>query len=308
MFVFPYFLKRALRQGVYREYKNHKRNDTAIKGTVDIGRHVAKNTPFVGQIAYTSREYSHDNYMTQLIRHTIEFMRTKKYGEAVLHTNRETMENVQTILEHTSSYNSQERNYILHKNLRPKRHPYYTAYEPLQHLCLQILRMETIKYGDREDEICGILFDGAWLWEEYVYTLLRHHGFKHPENKKGKKGIYLFDDKSGVRYPDFYKDDFVLDAKYKRLGNCKSVSEVDRNDIHQIISYLACLQAKKGGFIAPLEKAQTEIPTKTVRGILASLSIFGIEISKNTNSYADFCKEMAEKENVFLDQLWRMEH
>ena len=53
-----------------------------------------------------------------------------------------------------------------------------------------------------------------------------------------KGGIYLFDDHSGIRYPDFYKDDMVLDAKYKRLGSYDKVSKLDRNDVHQVIAYI----------------------------------------------------------------------
>ena len=70
--------------------------------------------------------------------------------------------------------------------------------------------MEEVKYGESSDEICGILFDGAWLWEEYVNTILSNHGFKHPENKLHKGGIYLFDDHSGIRYPDFYRTIWCL--------------------------------------------------------------------------------------------------
>ena len=49
-------------------------------------------------------------------------------------------------------------------------------------------------------------------------------GFIHPENKSGKGGFYLFDDNTGLRYPDFYKEGTVLDAKYKRLGDYSRVA------------------------------------------------------------------------------------
>ena len=81
MFMFPYFLKSALRQGVYREYQNYQHNDAHVKGTIDISRHIVRNVPFVGNIAYFTREYSQDNDITELIRHTIEFMKTKKYAD-----------------------------------------------------------------------------------------------------------------------------------------------------------------------------------------------------------------------------------
>ena len=65
MFMFPYFLKTAMRQGIYREYQNYRYNDAHLKGTVDVGRHIARNTPFVGDFAYSTREYSYDNNMTE---------------------------------------------------------------------------------------------------------------------------------------------------------------------------------------------------------------------------------------------------
>lgn len=304
MFLFPYFLKAALRQGVYREYQTFKHNDVNLKGTIDVGRHISKNVPFIGNIAYSTREYSHDNAMTELVRHTIEFMRAKHYGQSVLSVDNETIENIKTIIEHTPSYDKNERNSIVNKNLRTKIHPYYTAYQPLQTLCIQILRMEEVKYGGSNDEICGILFDGAWLWEEYVNTILREIGFHHPENRRHKGGIYLFDDHSGVRYPDFYNDELVLDAKYKRLGSYDTVSKVDPNDVHQVMAYLTALKLNKGGFVAPLEHKQAKIPTSPIKGTNSSLSIFGIEISKTVSSYTDFSKEMKEKETEFIASLY----
>lgn len=303
MFMFPYFLKAAMRQGVYREYQNYQHNDAKLKGTIDIDRHITKNIPFIGKIAYSTREYSYDNNMTELIRHTIEFMKTRKYGQAVLNIDRETMENVNTIIEHTPLYNRNDRNSIINKNLRMKAHPFYTEYRPLQTLCLQILRMEEVKYGESEEDICGILFDGAWLWEEYVNTILCEYGFIHPENRLHKGGIYLFEGRGGIRYPDFYKDDMVLDAKYKRLGSYDKVSKVNPDDVHQVMAYMSALHVSKGGFIAPLEKRQDTIPTSRILGTSSSLYIFGIEISKSSSSYADFCEQMKERENTFIQSI-----
>lgn len=303
MFMFPGSLANALRQGVYKEYRSYKRNDTRITGVLEFGRHLANNVPFNGNIAYTAREYSYDNDMTQLIRHTIEFMKTKQYGLSVLNRNYGTIENVKTIVEYTPSYQRNERLHVVNKNLRQKVHPYYSGYQPLRSLCLQILRMEEIRYGESDDEISGILFDGAWLWEEYVNTLLCHQGFLHPENRKKTGRICLFTDGSGFRYPDFYKDNIVLDAKYKRLGDYRDVAKIGRDDIHQMISYIVCLQANMGGFVAPLKYKQPFIPKKKIKGTSATLSIFGIEISKNAGSYASFCKEMEKLEADFLHSL-----
>ena len=125
----------------------------------------------------------------------------------------------------------------------------------------------------------------------------------HPQNKLHKGGIYLFDDHSGIRYPDFYKDDMVLDAKYKRLGSYDKVSKVGGDDLHQVIAYLSPLHATRGGFVAPLEHKQEKVPTSHLKGKDATLSIFGIEISKNASSYADFCNHMQAMETTFVESL-----
>lgn len=305
MFMFPHFLNAALNQGVYREYQHYKYNNAHVRGTIDVGRHIEKNNPFVGKIAYSTREYSYDNNITQLIRHTIEFIKTRKYGSAILRANRDCIENVKIIMNNTASYNKSHRNSVISKNLRVKSHPYYTEYKPLQILCLQILRMEEMKYGDKDKELCGILFDGAWLWEEYVNMVLRNFdmGFKHPENKENKDAIYLFEGNSGRRFPDFYKDGFVLDAKYKRLGSYKKVSDVDRDDVHQIITYMHCLKSPRGGFVAPLESKQQKVPTSRLKDSSETISIFGIEINQTAQTYDEFCQAMAENEKTFVDSL-----
>lgn len=303
LFMFPYLLKRAMRQGIYREYQRFHHNDAKLRGSIDVVRHLTRNMPFMGNIAYSAREYSLDNNVTELIRHIIEYVKTKKFGHAILNIDSETKDNVNTIIGCTPLYNRVDRNIIISKNLRMKTHPYYSAYRSLQLICLQILRMEDMKYGEGEDQIYGILFDGAWLWEEYVNTVLSKYGFVHPENKKNRGGIYLFEGNSGIRFPDFYRDDLVLDAKYKRLGSYNKVSEVGRDDVHQLIAYMSALNVERGGFVSPLSAPQVKVPTSRLKGKTSKISIFGIEISKTAISYKDFCNDMGRMESEFLSSL-----
>ena len=36
-----------------------------------IAQHIKMNTPFIGKIAYSQREFSFDNHLMQLVRHTM---------------------------------------------------------------------------------------------------------------------------------------------------------------------------------------------------------------------------------------------
>ena len=209
--LFPYFLNKALVQGLYKEYRRNEYNDCNLRGTIDISRHIKCNVPFNGRVAYRTREFSYDNHVTQLIRHTVEYIRTKRLGEMVLHTNVDTQENVFQIVSATSTYQKQDRLQVIKSNLRPVVHPYYTQYVPLQKLCLKILSHERLRYGQNKDEIYGILFDVSWLWEEYLNTLLVPLGFKHPNNRQNTGGVWLgyslIENKrrnAFLRYPDFY--------------------------------------------------------------------------------------------------------
>ena len=171
---------------------------------------------------------------------------------------------------------------------------------------MQILRMEGVRYGKDEKELSGVLFDGAWLWEEYVYTIIKDLNFLHAENKLRKGEISIFDDNTGKRYPDFYiENDIVLDAKYKRLEKYNEVGKVNRDDIHQIVTYIVAVNAKRGGFIVPLQNEQSSVPTSHLKHLGTPISIFGLEISKTSTSYEEFCREMKVTEKRFVESLMR---
>ena len=86
LYLFPLYLKKAINQGIYKQYITRKYNDANVKGVIDINRHIRNNEPFNSRIAYNSREYSYDNDVTQLIRHTIEFIKNYKGGGDILNT------------------------------------------------------------------------------------------------------------------------------------------------------------------------------------------------------------------------------
>lgn len=255
IYMFIHFFQKAIRQGIYKSYQKREYNDANVRGVIDINRHIRKNIPFGGKIAYRMREYSYDNNLTQLIRHTIEYINSKNRG--ILNINEELKISILQMIEATSSYDKNKRQNIINKNLKKLNHPYFYEYEPLRKICVQILRHEEIKYGREEDKIYGILFDGAYLWEEYIWTILKDLDFKHPQNKLGTDGINLLDNGWRV-YPDFYNDNkknnnnkIVLDTKYKRLN--RDNENIDSNDKHQIISYVYTLGAQIGGFVYPCE-------------------------------------------------------
>ena len=306
IYLFPAFLKRAMRQGLYKEYQTREYNDADIKGRIDVARHIRMNVPFAGKVAYSTREYAYDNHVTQLIRHTIEFISNHPYGGGILKNDDLTKDAVSLIKDATPTYSHNERRKVVNQNLRPLSHPYFSEYRHLQHLCMQILRYEEIKYGRNEDEIYGVLFDGAWLWEEYLNTLLKDCGYKHPQNKVFSGRIHLFTDNSGARYPDFYKDGIVLDAKYKRYEDI-ALQRIDGDDLHQVITYMYILSAQYGGLIVPGQhiKSGSRPEPKTLKGYGGSMNIYSITVDSPAQDFKAYCLQMSQYEKDFLKLLPR---
>ena len=316
IYMFLDLFQKAIRQGIFKSYQKRKYNDANVRGVIDINRHIKNNIPFNGKIAYNTREYSYDNNITQLIRHTIEYINTKSKG--ILNINEDIKSGVFQIIEATKRYDKNKRQSIINKNLKKLNHPYFYEYEPLRKICIQILRHEELKYGREENKIYGILFDGAYLWEEYIYTILKDLDFLHPRNKEKTDGINLLNKKWTV-YPDFYNynKQIVLDTKYKMLN--KDNDKIDGSDKHQIISYVYTLGAKIGGFVYPSENKEFSFDNIGIlnreynKNILEdySPSIFKYAFlipnkksnEENFENINDFKKEIEKSENDFKEKI-----
>jgi 5-methylcytosine-specific restriction endonuclease McrBC regulatory subunit McrC len=180
----------------------------------------------------------------------------------------------------------------------------------LQKLCFHILRHDSLRYGIEKDKIHGILFDGAWLWEEYLNTLLRNVGFKHSENKLQKGQIKMFEDPKGEEiicrnsrklYPDFYKDNFILDAKYKHLNQ-----GIGREDLYQVVTYMYCTKAENGGYIYP-EEFSDEMSTYKLAGYGGFMYFLPVIIPNKVFDYHEFVEKMRNSEKILKDRLLNIE-
>lgn len=306
--LFPYYLKNAVRKGIYKQYIRRSYNDSRMSGTLDVARHIRQNTPFLGNIAYHRREFSCDNSLTQLIRHTIEFIRAKPYGNTLLH---KVHDEIELLLGATQSYRPQDRQRVIAQNRKnPVRHAFFHEYRSLQRLCLAILQRHSEQLGAGSRQIFGILFDCAWLWEEYV-NLLICADFYHPKNRQ-KEGLhYLFDGKIGHIYPDFIGRNrqfrIIADAKYK------NTSSIGNPDYFQVLAYMFRFDAKTGFYLYPeKEVGATDTVLLLSRGTTyekvearndVRLIKHGLNIPSDTADYADFSQQMKKSEQKFLEKL-----
>ena len=296
IYLFPKYLQAALRKGLYKEYQRFFHNDSHVKGVLDVGNHLKKNLPFMGNIAYTTREFTYDNPLMQLIRHTIEYIKNQKSFGVLLDSNRENMTEITRV---TPAYKLANRAKIIRMNkIKPIRHAYFREYRKLQELCLMILSREKHGLGPQAQRVHGILFNVAWLWEEYVHTLLPK-GFIHPRNKDKTDGISVFSVGKRKVYPDFYDRErkIVLDAKYKKLEFTER--GINREDLFQLISYSYILEAEKAGLIFPSMEQSVNSEIGKLAGYGAQLKKWSIQIPQNASSYSAFCKMMENSEENF---------
>lgn len=309
VYLFPYYLEEAMRKGLYKEYASHSYNNSNVRGQMDINRHFKENVPFVGKVAYNTREFSFDNKINQLIRHTIEKIEITK--PFLLEESSVVQKNVKMIKEITQSYSHYELEKVLYENISNTiKHGFFEEYTQLQTLCLKILTDERISYGASSQKVHGIVIDIAWLWEEYLNIMIKEH-FYHPQNKLGAMAHYYFQNGNGKIYPDFIGRDVtnrvIADAKYKPEKNIKS------SDYSQILSYMFRFDSRLAYFLHPTKEESQKIfylmegvsmeQTPKKRNDIRVEKI-GMKIPRAT-SYSEFVELMEESEKSFLTKLKR---
>lgn len=336
-YMFAGLLSRALRQGLLKRYTRFDYNNSRIKGNIDVARHVKHNIPFNGKIAFSQRERTASNLAIQLIRHTIEVIRSTS-SKIVLALNSQIKTDIATIESVTCDYVRKDRQRVIHANKRRNPHPYYTAYEPLLNLCIAILEHKKNRYDVDNKIIHGILFSGSWLWEEYLYvTLFSPLGFIHPDNRKKSNAIYLFDGKLNEeteeieklekdyepRYPDYIlevdskeREDckvakMIVDAKYRHHGYCG-----DRENLNQLITYMFITKSQMGALIYPIgtennDKLKSELKKelltpKSLKGYGGKYYRIGFEIPQDVNNYNEFSERMRNEEERLYKALGKI--
>ncbi|NMM94894.1 5-methylcytosine restriction system specificity protein McrC [Bifidobacterium oedipodis] len=273
---FPDDLNQALRQGPYRQRVRKECNGSKPRGAINIDKQIKFNAGKSNLIAYNTRDREEDNPVMQLIRHTVEYLKTN--GQLnIWNLDSQLIQNVAKIENCTPSYNPWKRDDILRYN---RTHPVtgmqYSAYWNLQQLCISILNKRKVGFAGKDRKVFGSLIDVAWLWEEYL-SLLIENDFHHTRNKlrdkkkaanassqlficpvnPWKKKSSIPNQAVGEHYPDFISCGnmagvssgkcAIADAKYK-----DGIS--GSRDYQQILSYMLRYETANGIFIAPMLK------------------------------------------------------
>lgn len=316
LFVFPRLLKSAMQQGMYKKYVKKEYNDSNIRGVININRHIRYNNPPNGRIAYTTREFSYDNDITQLIRHTIEYMSTIPMGRALLNSDKEVEQYTRQIIQVTPLYQKGERRRVITANRTPLSHPYYNRYKALQQICLAILRKEKMSHGSMSNKVHGLLIDVAWLWEEYIGIIMREEGFTHHTNKTAFKLFTRIEDgyEEGKNFqniiPDYVWEQggekIIADAKYIPLHRFhKTDAERASAIYYKTIMYMYRFATNIGFLFHPcsFEEAKDQNVTfhdyEIANDRNCHLYKVGLVIPDSNKEYKDFKDKIKDHEKEF---------
>lgn len=246
-------LKNAYREGEYKSYEKVHKNDTAPRGTIDIARHIKLNLcPENYKVAYSYNEYTSKNSYIYLVRLCYEMLFEK--GK------KPKGKGVDDLLFKSQDYWSYDKRQIIHKNEnKPITSPLFKCHRDLQKFCLDVLKHKkmTLDSFGTEDGKYGVLIDCAWLWEEYVATLLKDY-FIH-KTMSSKEKDYLFADEKGKPFqriiPDYVGKNslpVIADAKYMDLYGRRDLQDEQRNSVYyKTVMYMQRYQAKLGMIFYP---------------------------------------------------------
>ena len=161
-------------------------------------------------------------------------------------------------------------------------------------------------YGSSDDRVGGLLFDGAWLWEEYLATVLAG-GFIHPENRTGRHRQYLFDGFQPI-YPDFMSRTqpcVVADAKYVPLAGKRAYGEDSTQATaiyYKTITYMYRFGSTRGMLLYPHPGTLSE-DVYAIKDTAGRLCKLGMAIAQDAGSFDDFCSAMARNEADLLGRI-----
>ena len=294
-------LRKAYREGEYKSYEKVYKNDTAPRGTIDIARHIKLNLcPENYKVAYSYNEYTSKNSYIYLVRLCYEMLFEK--GK------KPKGKEVDDLLFKSQDYWSYDKRQIIHKNEnKPITSPLFKCHRDLQKFCLDVLKhkkMTLDSFGTKDGKY-GVLIDCAWLWEEYVATLLKDY-FIH-KTMSSKEKDFLFADERGKPFlriiPDYVGKNYlpvIADAKYMDLYGRRELQDEQRNSVYyKTVMYMLSYQSKLGMIFYPskskgviaeensLDTAEGIKPQENAEGSKTKANVDRWSIESNDNSCND---------------------
>lgn len=298
--------------GPYRVYAHFEKNDSRLKGAINIAKHIKLNAgQNNGKIAYGYRENTADNMLNYLIIHA--YMHILKFypelGEKILLQDHMFMKIINELLGLADSMHLCNLNQVIRYCNRSIAHPYYHLYNKLRETSLMLIKHQGISmFNGDEDEVQGILFYISDLWELYLEDVLKE---KIEIKSQCEEKVYGC---KHATYPDFLvmsknQPIMILDAKYKRGWTDYYLKEnCDLNDYTKCIRDMNTINAHATGVIFPTNNTSIVLKDEYMRHNISAKNrydrFFSIPFMvppTDGKDYYQWKKEYDGQANIILD-------
>lgn len=259
-------IRRAQKHGGLRAYRSFARNDSQVRGVIDIPRHIRENMEQDnGRIAYRTQTYSLDNDWNVLFLHATHAA-GRRCPDLMRRLQRRLPEYTSALRIIEQAVSNRETpgvRQVLARTERKITNPVYQNWEPARVAARDILRRTESAPGEnRASIVTGVFLDSGFLWERLLEDRL-FAGAKKPFTQQSRD---VLDGHLTIR-PDFYfsSQGTVLDAKYRpvwektlAVANGRWSRSLDasgsadvRENIYQVFGYMLALDCSEGGVIFP---------------------------------------------------------
>ncbi len=271
-----------LHRGLVKKYRKTEGNLTALKGSIQFGKHISQN------VVHKERFYTrYTTYDTEHLLHVI------------LHQTILVLHRINT----NSALLGRINSLLLNFPEMPSRKITETVFDKLifnrktegYRKAIDIARMILLHYhpdlSNGHKDVLALMFDMNVLWEKFVLvSLKKHRDFK----ASGQASKYFWKPEGGWRRsirPDIIiespKGKFILDTKWKMVDNKPSM-----DDLRQMFAYLHYFEAEKAALFFP--GTSSYVSGKFENLVNFSEKESGLLFTKHVTTVKSWQKEISE--------------
>ncbi len=248
---FELFVKEVeylLHSGLVKKYHKHEGNTTALKGSLQFGKHIQQNLTHQERFYVRSTIYDAEHTMHRILYKTICLLKKINTIPSIL-------SNIGCLLLNFPEMPNIKVSEITFNKL------VYNRKTQCYKKAINIAKLLLLKYHPDvragNDTVLALMFDMNKLWEQFVYVSLR----KHTSNNttiSAQCYKYFWKPEDGNRskiIPDIVINKnmntcVVLDTKWKNLNGCNPSPD----DLRQMYVYHQYYQAKRVALVYPGQK------------------------------------------------------
>ncbi len=306
-YLFIQSLEKAAVLGLPQEYKKQRERSHKVRGAIDFNAYLKQDIPFKGKLTSVFKERCYVQEVIDVLYLTLRKLESL-FGREI---HNKLLGVSQLVKQHYSG------NYVTYEIIQKARahqsiiNPLYNGFRKVLEYAEIILLDKDLMPDETNSKMAttGYLFDIAELFELYLEKLLSRNFKEWSVNAQEKVDMYQHKFYARSMFPDIVMKQrsnnkiAVFDAKFKKME--MSNKDVDRNDLHQIHSYVGYFNDEiiAGGLLYPLSK-EIEI------GKAYSDNLYGVQ-NNQINFIVDgvyvneklTMKELIQKEDEFVERI-----